>query len=448
MTASHQHEPGGPPATRGERTVAAFWRARWLYRLLPAGLRRWGRRLLLRLTGTRQSELVGDPPPRSILAEHQPRPDPSLPPGALLLGFARAEMGLGQALRGLATGLTEAGVAVRLHDLGLQAARHRQGDRSLEHLIDQDAEARAQIYCVTAERLPGAISRFGLTRAARGYRIAYAFWELPALPGAWARHFDEVDELWAPSRFVATSLAAACARPVHLIGTAVVPSAPAPLRRGDFGIPDDAFAFLFFFDPASYASRKNPEAVLRAFHLAFPPGDPARVVLVIKSLPTADADRTTAALRAAAASDPRVVLIERALDPGGQAALQAMTDAFVSLHRSEGFGLGLAEAMLLGKPVVATAYGGCMDFLGPETACLVDYRLVPLAPGDYPQGEGQVWADPDLRQAAAHLRRLATDSDLASRLGARGQAEIRSNHSPAAVGRRAAERLRALNLLR
>jgi glycosyltransferase involved in cell wall biosynthesis len=427
--------------------VAAFWRARRLYRLLPAGLRRRARRMLLRLTGTRQSERVGDPPPRSILAAYRPRPDPALPPGALLLGFARAEMGLGQALRGLATGLAEAAVPVRLHDLGAQAARHRHGDRSLAHLIDQQAEAQAQIYCVTAEQLPGAISGFGLAGAARGYRIAYPFWELPALPARWARHFDEVDEIWAPSRFVAGSLAAGCARPLHLIGTAVLPPAPAPLRRADFGIPDDAFAFLFFFDPASFASRKNPVGALRAFHLAFPPGDPTPVALVFKSLPTGPTDKATTELRALAAADPRVVLIERSLGPGEQAALQAVTDAFVSLHRSEGFGLGLAEAMLLGKPVVATAYGGCMDFLGAETACLVDYRLVPLGPGEYPQGEGQVWADPDLGQAAQHLRRLVTDGGFARRLGARGQAEIRANHSPAAVGRRAAERLRVLRLI-
>jgi glycosyltransferase involved in cell wall biosynthesis len=125
-------------------------------------------------------------------------------------------------------------------------------------------------------------------------------------------------------------------------------------------------------------------------------------------------------------------------------ALLALSDCFLSLHRSEGFGRGPAEAMLLGKPVIATDYSGTRDFATPETALLVDYRLVPVGAEEYPGAEGQVWAEVDLDHAASAMRRLVADPSLARRLGQAGRERIGRSYDPPAVGARYVERLRAV----
>jgi glycosyltransferase involved in cell wall biosynthesis len=436
-------------ASLGERLVGAVWRRRALYRLVPGGLRRPLRQLLLRLTRTRTSLLVGDAStaPARYESPARSKPDPALPRGAVLLGYPEAELGLGQALRGLALGLLETGVPLRLANFSSHIVAHPQRDRTLSHLIDNQATARAQVFCINADQLPAGLAEIGRQRVAAAYDIAYPFWELPRLPAVWVPNFAPIDEVWAPSRFVQAALAAALDKPVIHMGVGVQLPRARPLRRRDFGIAEDRYAFLFFFDYTSYASRKNPEAVLEAFHRAFPPGSPAPVTLVLKSMGLELESGRREHLAELAARDPRIRLIDRALEPGEQAALLASVDALVSLHRSEGFGLGMAEALLLGKPVVATAYGGCMDFLAPDNACLVDYRLVTVGAGQYPHGEGQVWADPDLDQAAHYLRRLVAEPAWGQAQAARGQQEVRTNHSPAAIGRRAAQRLRGLGLI-
>ncbi|MGH9582417.1 MAG: glycosyltransferase, partial [Bryobacteraceae bacterium] len=124
--------------------------------------------------------------------------------------------------------------------------------------------------------------------------------------------------------------------------------------------------------------------------------------------------------------------------------LIAACDSFVSLHRSEGFGLGIAEAMYLGKPVIATNYSGNVDFTKQDNSCLVDYRLVPVKPGEYLFPEGQVWADPNVDQAAMYMRRLAGDRDYAKRIGSAGTESIRRQHSAKATGARYAKRLKQI----
>src|SRR5262249_14120959 len=118
-------------------------------------------------------------------------------------------------------------------------------------------------------------------------------------------------------------------------------------------------------------------------------------------------------------------------------------DCLVSLHRSEGFGRFLAEAMWLGRPVIATAYSGNVDFMTSDVSCLVNYRLGPVAPHAYPFWQDPMWADPDLDEAAGCVTRLADDPGSGRRLGARASAHIRTHFSYRAVGLRYQEHLQS-----
>jgi glycosyltransferase involved in cell wall biosynthesis len=279
---------------------------------------------------------------------------------------------------------------------------------------------------------------------ARGYTIGCWAWELAKFPEEWRSSFEFVHEVWAASRFAYEAIAPATTKPVLLMPPAVEVPAPEPgLERADFGLPEDKFLFYFSFDFRSYVSRKNPFATVAAFRRVFPRTE-TPVGLVLKTIGSGwkpdDRDALTEAIR----GDPRILVIDQELTRPRAIALLALTDCFVSLHRSEGFGRGPAEAMLLGKPVIVTDYSGTRDFATPQTALLVGCRLVPVGEDEYPGAAGQVWAEPDIREAAAAMRRIAGDPGLAERLGRAGQARIRELYDPAVVGTRYLKRLRVI----
>ncbi|MCS6851285.1 MAG: glycosyltransferase family 4 protein [Gemmataceae bacterium] len=271
------------------------------------------------------------------------------------------------------------------------------------------------------------------------YRIGFWAWELETLPPAWVSNARYLDEIWTLSEFSARAIRAAVDVPVRAMGIPVeVPSFPV-LPRSHFALPDDKFLFLFVFDMASILERKNPLAIIQAFERAFA-GRPD-VGLVIKYHRGEVDPGSTQRLRAAAERVPGVVLLDQTLSRLETYALMQVCDCYVSLHRAEGFGLTMAEAMLLGKPVIATNYSGNLDFMNSDNSLLVDYRRVPIAQTlpIYPQGA--VWAEPSVEHAAALMRWVEGHRAEALALGARAQAQLRQQLAPATVGRRMAERL-------
>lgn len=265
-------------------------------------------------------------------------------------------------------------------------------------------------------RLPRALSRSRRI-------IGYWAWELPSVPPEWHAGVRFVHDIWAPSRFTAAALEALAPGRVRVVPPPLgdAPPVPAHLGRAAFGLPDDAVIVLVSFNLASSFARKNPMAAIAAFQAAF--GDRPDRVLVLKVGHPDHAPADFERLRAAAQA-PNIRLETRTLPTADSHALTACCDIVLSLHRSEGFGLVPAEAMFLGKPVVATGWSGNMDFMTADTAALVGFRLVPVL-DDRMVYRDSFWAEPDIRQAADHLRRLAGDTEAASTLGARGQNHVR-----------------------
>jgi len=209
------------------------------------------------------------------------------------------------------------------------------------------------------------------------------------------------------------------------------PASVAP-SRSRFGLPEGMFLLAMSFDPNSDVERKNPFGAVEAFRTAFVSNPDVRLVIKLNALkvnlPAVLA--ALARLREIAAADPRILLVERSLPYEELLSLYASCDAFVSLHRAEGLGLVPMEAMYLGKPVIATAWSGNMSYMSPCNACLVRHRLIPVEGGipEFTRAYLQmdtVWADPDLGEAAAWMRRLASDPALCREIGARAAADIR-----------------------
>ena len=290
-----------------------------------------------------------------------------------------------------------------------------------------------------------AFARAGLNpRRRRSYRIGYWYWELEAVPESWAGAVAEVDELWAATRFVADALRSHFRTPVFNLMPGI--ELPAFLPRGPehFGIPPSRFTFLFAFHMMSVMERKNPLGLIRAFRMAFSAADP--VTLVLKTSFGEKHPALIAELHAAAnAAGAKVTIIDRVFTNDETISLMQACDAYVSLHRSEGLGLTMAEAMLLGKPVIATGYSGNLDFMTPENSLLAAYRLVEIDRPTPPYATGSLWAEPVESHAAQLMRRVWQNPDFAAALGRRAKADIAANLSIAAAGRRMADRLAAID---
>lgn len=263
--------------------------------------------------------------------------------------------------------------------------------------------------------------------------IGFWPWELPEWPDFLRHAYNGMDEIWASSRYTWNAFARSSPVPVQHMPMVVTFDETDGLTRAGFGLPDDRFLFAFAYDGLSHSARKNPEACLVAFDRAFPLGSEP-VGLVIKGLRTKGSvawDR----LEARAQTDDRIFLVTDSLPRAQLLDLYRAIDCFVSLHRAEGFGRNIAECMGLGKPVIVTAHSGNMDFTVHDTAALVPVKLRPLASGDYPYGDGQFWAEPDVDAAAAYLRRMATDAVWRNDLAKCGADKIRRDYCAEAVGR-------------
>jgi glycosyltransferase involved in cell wall biosynthesis len=245
-----------------------------------------------------------------------------------------------------------------------------------------------------------------------------------------------VDEIWGISEYTANAHRFAAPRPVIPMGLPVELGPVGAQNRKDFGLPEDAYLYCFAFDINSSAARKNPEGLIAAFQKAFPIGGREKVGLVLKVSHPETGCALWKWIRRAAQRDQRIHLVERTMRRPELLALFNACDCFVSLHRAEGFGRGLAEALLLGKQVVATNFSGNTDFCREPRVALVRHRVVPLKPGDYMWGEGQTWAEPDLAHAAELMRSVRSHPRDTG-------AEV-FEFSPTSAGTRYANRLREI----
>ena len=377
---------------------------------------------------------------RQAVRASPPAAPQSLEPHVTLIGFARGEFGIGEDVRMAAASLEAAGVPYEVYSL--KSSVHREKDRRLENRLTDQPKGKVNLFCITGFDTVELFLRHPEIFAGRR-NIGYWPWELPEWPEDWRDAFGLVDEIWASSRFIQDAMSLKSPVPVIYMPMAVSVETSPHSTRASFGLAEDRFQFLYIFDWNSFSARKNPFAAIEAFQLAFP--DRSQPVgLVLKTMGLDESSPQGTRLMAMIREDPRVTLFNQTFDRTALLSLTALCDATVSLHRSEGFGRTLAEAMLLGRPVIATDYSGNTDFCRPDTSALVPASLIPVGPTDYPHARGQFWAEPSITAAAKALRRVVEDESYRVSIAAAGQAVIRQRHDPHVVGMRYRQRLAAL----
>jgi glycosyltransferase involved in cell wall biosynthesis len=354
--------------------------------------------------------------------------------GLCLIGYLRSEIGIGQAARNLAYACDARRLPISFRHVPLPG---RESDAEFTTKCVTVPDRKANLLVAGLPAICDLTHEIGPGRV----NILYPFWELSRIPRALLDVAHRFDEIWTPSSFVAHAFPPDFDRPVRLVPQPVWNSS----LLGDNTRLPEILRLYTYLDFDSYCARKNPTGVVRAFQAAFAPGQ-RDVELVVKARGAEDSGMRKW-LAAKAATDPRIKLIDKTLTRDQMNAMMQSCDVFISLHRSEGFGLGAAEALAAGKAVVATDYAATTDFITPDTGYPVAYDLVPLKRGDYPGWEGQVWAEPRLDATVAALRSVYEDRSAARAKGLRGQALLRELFSPTVVGARVQELLQNLGVL-
>jgi glycosyltransferase involved in cell wall biosynthesis/SAM-dependent methyltransferase len=377
------------------------WRA--LKRLQARG----ASRILKATTGTEQ-------PDRTPAIEIAAQPAH----GVNLVGYLSAELGIGEVARKIMAGLERAEVdfSTIAYDRTLSRQAHR-----FEERLPQQAPFDTNIICVNADQLPIFREEIGLAFFANRRSIGVWFWEVSQFPAAFHDAFRYLDEVWVATSFVRDAISATTSMPVEIIPLPLEVPRPQQMSRQQLGVLE-GFLFLFSFDFLSIFERKHPLGVLEAFTRAFADGEGP--VLVLKSINGEHDLASVERLRLAAAERSDIHVINGYVSPEEKNALMAGCDCYVSLHRSEGLGLTMAEAMAYAKPVIATGYSGNVDFMNEENSYLIPYTLVPIPKGCDPYPVGAAWADPDLDAAAEAMRRVYEDQDAARELGRRAREDI------------------------
>ena len=351
--------------------------------------------------------------------------------GATVFGYLKAESGTGEAARRLFLSLRIVNYPVTARSLPIPA--FEETDTTIkEELGAANSPYRTHIFHFNADTTLH-LDRLVRRRNLHGrYKIGVWAWELPELPAAWHRASNVLDEIWVPSEFVRRAVAPTTSKPVRVFPHAV-PKLQAPENSRDhFGIGLDKFVILITIDLNSYIARKNPVGAIEAVRRAF--SDYHNDVVLIVKMHGRNQQTSRLTIMQAIQGMPNAQVIDRVLSRDEMTLLQSSCDVYLSLHRSEGFGLCIAECMALGKLVIATNYSGNCDYFDASCGAPVDFSMQAVKPEQYPFADGQSWAEPDLSHAVELLRRAFGDPGWRHRMGARAREKAEQQLSYRQVG--------------
>lgn len=407
------------------RTYVAF--VRWLR--LSIGEYRFQR--LLRFLGiVSSSDMTVD------LGTHQPVVS-SL--GVNVMGYLTSESGTAEAARSSVASMKTTSIPYDL--VNISSTYSRKSDQTLSDEISQMHPHDINLVHVNADQVEPFMKTMSPSFWRSSYNIGYWAWELSSFPNQWISRFRHFHEIWTLSSFSQTSIATISPIPVVKVMPSIDINVKDRLSRDHFGLLRDEFVFLFMFDFFSFFERKNPVALVQAFQMAFGMDVPVR--LVIKHINGEhnrdDLDR----LNEVISGDSRITIMDNYMSRDEVYSLIDCCDAYVSLHRSEGFGLTLAEAMYMGKPVIATAYSGNMDFMRDENSYLVHYDLEEIKKDHGPYEAGMMWSNPNVEHAALQMKRVFEHQDEASGVGNVASYDVKKMLSPEAIGEAIEGRLRS-----
>ena len=347
--------------------------------------------------------------------------------GVNFIGFAQGELGLGQAMRSMVFATLAASIPLVVRKFKASIPSRQPNDELSPYFSDR-CQYPINIICVNPDTLLHLPSWVSYAEWGKTYNIGHWFWELENFPDKWQYATNIVDEIWVATDYIANAMRKSGKKVVKIPFPLQFDMPPDAMNKQYFGINPDQFTFLCSFDFLSSMERKNPQGVIKAFKQAFPINDDS-ARLIIKTMNGASHSEQLQKIKSLIEADPRIQIRDESLSQEQMRGLIRSSDSYISLHRAEGLGLSLAEAMYLGKPTIATGYSGNTEFMNLTNSMLVPYALVPVPKGAYPNGKDQRWAEPDIEVAAKKMQQIVSDIALREQLGKNAALYMREQHS-------------------
>ncbi len=358
-----------------------------------------------------------------------------------LIGHPFSPSGRGEDIRCAARSLDKIGLDYSIIDIyGKKGSFEEEYFNEFNHKCIKNWDSDINLFILNGDEVQPVLSFLNIGIPKRAYNIIYPQWELELYPNEWAIQLDRFDEIWAPSRFVEEALLQQVNKPITYVPLAVEIKLKSFLPRVYFQLPESSYLFLFFFDFNSYIERKNPRAILKTVTEVFSRHRFEDIRLVLKTIKPNESDRNIEKYNELrnhidnSSIRDRVIFLDYKMTDTEIKNLIRCCDCFVSLHRSEGFGRGLAEAMALGKPVIGTNYSGNLDFMSHDNSFLVDYQLINVKEGEYPHYQGQKWAEINIEHSTRLMSDLLLDRDKGRSIGIKAQNYISTLFNYRATG--------------
>ncbi len=353
--------------------------------------------------------------------------------GVNFIGSAQGELGLGQAMRSMVFATLAASIPfiVRKFKASIPS---KQSNDELNQYFSERCQYPINIICVNPDTLHLLPSWVSYSEWAKTYNIGYWFWELENFPKKWKYATNIVDEIWVATDYVASAMRKSGKKVVKIPFPLEFEMPPEEMNKQYFFIDPEKFTYLCSFDFLSSLERKNPQGVIRAFKAAFPKGDDS-ARLIIKTMNGSSHSEQLIKIEDLIDGDPRIQIREDYLSQEQMRGLIRSSDCYISLHRAEGLGLGLAEAMYMGTPTIATAYSGNLEFMNEANSILIPHGLIQINEGEYSSGEAQLWAEPDIGVAAQRMKEISSNRALQARIAQIAQNTMHQEHSYQVVGK-------------